>query len=193
MAMSKRVKKKSSKLVFKAIKFATKAHSGQFRKGTRVPYIVHPLGVGKILIEYNCPEEVVIAGILHDTIEDTSVTIKDIGLHFGKNVERIVEGASEPNRADTWKNRKKHTIEYLKTAPNDVLLVACADKLDNIRAIKEDYEQIGNKLWTRFNRPKKDQKWYYQSLARSFIVSSKDIPNRTLSRVFAKAVSNFFK
>ena len=185
-------RKKKSARIFKAIEFATKAHSGQFRKGTKMPYIVHPLGVGKILIEYNCPEEVVIAGILHDAIEDTSVTLKDIGLHFGKNVKRIVEGASEPNRADTWKNRKKHTIKYLRTAPIDVLLVSCADKLDNIRAIKKDYAQIGNKLWARFNRPEIDQKWYYQSLARSFINSTKDIPNRTLFKVFAKAVNNFF-
>jgi len=191
--MTKRIKKKKQNRIFKAIDFATKAHSGQLRKGTKVPYIVHPLGVGKILIEYNCPEEVVIAGILHDTIEDTSVTLKDIGLHFGKNVKRIVGGASEPNRADTWKNRKKHTIEYIKTAPREVLLVSCADKLDNIRAIKGDYAQMGNKLWVRFNRPKKDQKWYYQSLASSFMNSSKDIPDRTLFKVFTKAVNNFFK
>ena len=184
-------KKKSSR-VFEAIEFATKAHFGQFRKGTNIPYIVHPLGVGKILINHGVSEDVVVAGILHDTIEDTSVTLGDIGTRFGSNVKKIVRGASEPNRADTWKDRKKHTIEYLKTAPIDVLLVSCADKLDNIRAIKEDYAQIGNKLWARFNRPEIDQKWYYQSLARSFINSTKDIPNRTLFKVFAKAVNNFF-
>ena len=179
--------------IFDAIEFATKAHKGQFRKGTNIPYIIHPIGVGKILLEHECSEDVVIAGILHDTIEDTSVTIEAIEKIFGGKIKKIVEGASEPNRKDTWKNRKKHTIKYLRTAPVDVLFVSCADKLDNIRAIKEDYAQIGNKLWARFNRPKKDQKWYYQSLAKSFFNSTKDIPNRTLFKVFAKSVNTFFK
>lgn len=185
--------KNKSNRVFKAIEFATKAHSGQFRKGTNVPYILHPLGVGKILIEYNCPEEVVIAGILHDTIEDTSVTLKDIGMLFGKDVQRIVKGATEPDRTDTWENRKRHTIEYLKTAPIDILFVSCADKLNNIRAIKEDYAKIGDKLWTRFNRPKKEQKWYYQSLASSFLNSTKHIANKSLFKVFVTTVNSFFK
>ena len=87
---------------------------------------------------------------------------------------------------------KKHTIEYIKTAPTNVLLVSCADKLDNIRSIKDDYAQIGDKLWERFNSPKKDQKWHYQSLARSFINSTNDIPDRILFKVFSKAVNNFF-
>ena len=59
-----------SQRIFQAVEFATKAHSGQFRKGTNVPYLVHPLGVCKILIEAGCSEDVVVAGLLHDTVED---------------------------------------------------------------------------------------------------------------------------
>jgi len=185
-------KKKSSR-IFKAIEVATKAHAGQFRKGTSLPYILHPLGVGRILIEYDFPEEVVIAGILHDTIEDTSVTLKDILKFFGRNVKRIVEGVSEPNRSDTWKIRKQHTIDYLKTASIDVLLVTCADKLDNIKAIKEDYNKIGDALWKRFNAKKDKQEWYYKSLARSFLGRSKERIGVSLFKEFSNEVKLVFK
>jgi (p)ppGpp synthase/HD superfamily hydrolase len=56
--------------LFDAIEFATRAHEGQFRKGTRIPFIIHPLSVAKLLIEREFSEEVVIAGLLHDTLED---------------------------------------------------------------------------------------------------------------------------
>lgn len=189
--MIKRKKKPSQ--IFKAIEFAAKAHTGQFRKSTNLPYILHPLGVGRILIEYDFSEEVVIAGILHDTIEDTSVTLKDILNVFGRNVKRIVEGASEPNRSDSWVNRKQHTIDYLKTAPGDVLLVACADKLDNIRAIKKDINKIGDVLWDRFNAKKDKQEWYYKSLTKAFLGRSKEMVGAALFKEFSSEVNLVFE
>ena len=94
-------------MIFKAINYAAKAHSGQHRKGTKIPYIIHPLGVAKILIEYGCADHVVIAGILHDTIEDTTVTFEQIKDIFGSAVADLVEAESEPDKSDTWENRKK--------------------------------------------------------------------------------------
>ena len=189
--MIKRKKKPSQ--IFKAIEFAAKAHTGQFRKSTNLPYILHPLGVGRILMEYDFPEEVVIAGILHDTIEDTPVTLKDILKHFGKDVKRIVEGASEPDRSDSWEKRKQHTIDYLKTAPEDVLFVACADKLDNIRAIKKDLNKIGNALWKRFNAKREKQSWYYKALASLFCERSKEKIGAALFKEFADEVKLVFE
>ncbi len=157
-----------SERVFKAIEFATKAHTGQFRKGTKVPYIVHPLGVAKILIEAGCSEDVVVAGILHDTVEDSSTRINDIRREFGEVVARLVEGASEPDKSDTWENRKRHTIDNLETAPLDVVLVSLADKLANIRDIRADYEKLGDDVFLRFNRPKEKQEWYYRAMADVF-------------------------
>ena len=130
-------------MLFDAIEFAARAHREHYRKGTRIPYIAHLISVAKILIEYDCAEEIIVAGLLHDTVEDTSVTLEDIRKSFGEKVASLVEAASEPDKSDTWENRKRHTIEYLKTAPMDVLLLSCADKLDNIRSIKEDYERFG--------------------------------------------------
>ncbi len=157
-----------SQRIFQAIEFATKAHTGQFRKGTKVPYIVHPLGVAKILIEAGCSEEVVVAGILHDTVEDSSTRIDDIRRDFGEEVSRLVEGASEPNKSDTWENRKQHTIDILETAPMDAVYVSLADKLDNIRDIRADYEKLGDDVFLRFNRPRGKQEWYYRALVDMF-------------------------
>ncbi len=180
-------------MIFRAIEFAARAHRNHYRKGTRVPYIVHPLNVAKILIEYGCPEEVVIAGILHDTTEDTPVTIGEIRKEFGDKVAALVEAASEPDKADTWENRKSHTIEYLKTAPVDVLILSCTDKLDNVKSIIEDVEKDGESVWNRFRRPKDDQEWYYRSLVEVFHArAGEDEKAASLIRRFALEVKILF-
>ena len=181
-----------SQKLFQAIEFATKAHSDQFRKHTKIPYIVHPLGVGKILIESGCSEEVVLAGLLHDTVEDTEVTLDQIENEFGKEVARLVEGASEPGKSDSWDNRKKHTIDYLQDAPMDVVLVTFADKHDNMRAIRSDYEKIGNKVFHLFNEPKNKQRWYFESLAEVFSKRIVDEPLVTLLREFKSEIAKVF-
>ena len=163
-------------MVFRAIKFVAQAHQGQYRKGTNIPYISHLMNVMKILCENGCDKEIITAGILHDVVEDTSVTIEQVERLFGKRVSTMVTGASEPehmrNGKDgktSWRLRKQHTIEFVtREATLDQLLVTCADKLDNAVAIKQDFDQIGEKLWERFNAPKTDQQWYYTSLAASF-------------------------
>ena len=75
-----------------AIEVAAEAHQGQYRKGTRTPYITHPYAVGLILMEAGCSEAVIVAGILHDTVEDTELTLGFIQEHFGEYVAGIVGG-----------------------------------------------------------------------------------------------------
>ena len=150
-----------------AIEVAVQAHKNQKRKGTEIPYITHPLAVGIILSKAGCSDEVIAAGILHDTVEDTSVTSDDIHRMFGEKVAAIVEGASEPDKTLSWEERKAHTLEFLKTAPLEVRLVACADKLHNIRSIASEYNEIGDEVWKRFKRGKEKQWWYYRGLAQS--------------------------
>jgi (p)ppGpp synthase/HD superfamily hydrolase len=181
-----------SPLIFDAIEYAAQAHREHFRKGTSIPYIIHPIGVAKILIEYDCSEEVVIAGLLHDTVEDTAVTLEAIRARFGEHVAGLVEAASEPDKSDTWENRKRHTLESLKTAPMEVLLLSCADKLDNIRSIKEDYERFGESVWKRFRRAKDSQKWYYGELADLFMSRAEGEPGATLFRQFYYEVLQVF-
>ena len=182
----------NSTLIFDAIEYAARAHREHYRKGTKIPYIIHPISVAKILIEYDCAEELIVAGILHDTVEDTDVTLENISRSFGEKVASLVQAASEPDKSDTWENRKRHTIESLKTAPMDVLLLTCADKLDNIRSIKEDYERFGESVWKRFRRAKDSQAWYYSALADIFVNRAEGEPGATLFRQFNYEVRQVF-
>lgn len=163
-----------SERIFDAIEFAVKAHRGQYRKGTNLPYILHPLAVARILMEHDCPEELAIAALLHDTVEDTPVTLDEIRKRFGERVAWLVQQVSEPEKSEAWENRKRHTLEHLRTAPMEVLLLACADKLDNIRAIRDDYERLGEAIWRRFKRGKGSQAWYYRALADLFLERMRD-------------------
>jgi (p)ppGpp synthase/HD superfamily hydrolase len=150
-----------------AIEFAAKAHQNQRRKGTDIPYISHPYGVGMILLKAGCTEEVVVAGLLHDTLEDTVTTEQDLQKHFGQKVLEIVKGCSEPDKGASWEERKTHTLEELKLASLPVRQVVCADKLHNLRSIKRDLELIGEKAWDRFKRGRISQRWYYTGIVDS--------------------------
>ncbi len=186
-------KAKSDKnMIVFAIEMAAKAHRGQSRKGTEIPYITHPIGVAVLLAQSGCSDELITAGLLHDTIEDTTICLKDIRDQFGEFVASIVEGCSEPDKTLPWEDRKKHTIEFLKTASLDMRIVACADKIKNVRTIVCDYDEIGDKVWERFNRGKKKQEWYYRSLVRS-ICDQPDIPeNMTIFEELKDEVENLF-
>jgi (p)ppGpp synthase/HD superfamily hydrolase len=154
-------------VVEKALQAASIAHQNQYRKNTDIPYITHPVAVGMMLMKEGYNAEMIAAGILHDTVEDTEVTLNDIERDFGPIIARIVEGCSEPNKSLPWKERKEHTIEFLRTAPEEIRVVACADKLHNIRSIIQDYEQLGDAVWERFNAGKEHQAWYYTNIVRS--------------------------
>lgn len=160
----------------KALAMACQAHKNQKRKGTDIPYIVHPIEVAVILISNGAKQDLVNAALLHDTLEDTEVTYQDILDNFGQKAAELVLSASEPYKVgkiklsedeeiNSWQDRKKHTIEFLKTADRDALFLACADKLSNIRSIVSDFDKIGDSVWRRFNAPKESQLWYYEALA----------------------------
>ena len=155
---------KDKKRLFDAIEYAAQVHSGQFRKGVEVPFIIHPLRVAERLIRSGCSEELAIAAVLHDVVEDTSAELPDIRKRFGERIANLVDGASEPDKSLHWKVRKENTIEYLSTANKDELILSLADKLDNLYSIKQDIEQFGSYVWERFNSSRDDQKWYYESL-----------------------------
>ena len=114
--------------IHNAIIFASIKHQNQKRKGTNLPYIVHPMEVMQILTENGCSENVIVAGILHDTLEDTDTTPQEIEKEFGKDILAIVQSESE-DKSKTWKERKQHTIDCLKTDSLETKLVCCADKL----------------------------------------------------------------
>lgn len=155
-----------------AIIFATKAHSGTTRKGTNVPYIVHPIEAAAIVSSMTDDEEVIAAAVLHDVLEDTEATEDDLYARFGRRITELVINESENKRrtlpaALTWKTRKQETITFLETeADRDAKMLALADKLSNLRAIYRDVCIIGDKVWERFNeKDKKMHGWMYRSIA----------------------------
>ncbi len=150
--------------IHNAIIFAAMKHKDQKRKGTDIPYIVHPMEVMQILTSMNCETDVVIAGILHDTLEDTETSPDEIRDSFGDEVLEIVQTESE-DKSKTWKERKQHTVDCLRTDTKETKIVCLADKLSNLRSIYADFMSAGDDVWKRFNAPKESIKWYYESIA----------------------------
>jgi myo-inositol-1(or 4)-monophosphatase len=159
-------------LLDKAIIYAVQAHSGMVRKGTTTPYIVHPLEAAAIVASMTDEEEVIAAAVLHDVIEDTPVTENQLIEEFGVTVTSLVFAESENKledrpAAETWKLRKQETIDGLYNEKRlAVKMIALGDKLSNVRAMYNDYQEIGDKLWERFNQKERSEHgWYYKSIA----------------------------
>ena len=176
----------------KAIIFASKAHRGQYRKKTRVPYITHPFFVACLLMKEQCADEVIIAGLLHDLVEDTSVTLRQIEAEFGRNVADIVKECSEPDGSLSWEERKKFTLQRLRNAPIKVKYVACADKLHNISSMIADYQKCGDCLWKRFRRGYEKQQWYYRSMVKSLFHGLNHVEPDSLFYRFRDMVEEMF-
>lgn len=181
-------------MIEQAVNVANKAHSGQYRKGTNIAYIIHPLEAGAIassiltqLGKYD--EEVISASFLHDVLEDTEMTENDLLENFSERTVFLVKEQSE-NKAHSWKQRKLHTINHLKEINDiDVKVVHLADKLSNMRSIHRDYKKLGDKLWERFNEKRKsEQGWYYKSLVESLV----DLKGTNEYYEFEKLVDNIF-
>ena len=158
-------------LLDRAIMFAVKAHAGTERRGKGFPYIVHPMEAVEIVATITPNQELLAAAALHDTVEDTDVTIEQIRAEFGDRIaslvgaetDIVIEGQSEQ---DTWHDRKRAAINRLSKASEDAKIVAMGDKLSNMRAIARDYAVQGDALWNLFhvNDPK-DHEWHYRGLA----------------------------
>ena len=157
-------------VVTRAAKFAADAHEGSFRKGSSLPYIVHPMEAAAIVAGLTSDEEVIAAALLHDVIEDTPFTAEDICKDFGERVAELVKGESENKREElpaelTWRIRKEENIAHLCTSCIEMKMIALGDKLSNIRSMQRDYASLGEELWQRFNQKDKAQHgWYYRSM-----------------------------
>jgi (p)ppGpp synthase/HD superfamily hydrolase len=155
-----------------AVAFAMTAHGDQTRKGTDVPYLSHLLAVASLVLEAGGDEDMAIAGLLHDTIEDTAVTSADIESRFGSRVASIVEGCTDTDETPKppWRPRKERYLAHLRSpaTPAEVLVVSRADKLHNARTMLVDYRALGDGFWSRFNAGVEDQRWYLSSLVDIF-------------------------
>lgn len=156
-------------LIDYAIYFATKAHNGQKRKSDKeVDMIFHPYTVAMIIQRAGGSDNAVIAGLLHDVVEDTKYTLEDIINEFGEDIANIVSEVSEKKELE-WDERKQEAIDRIKTASLDGKLVECADKVSNLETMYNLYEEIGDEIWNSFKRPKEKQKWYYTEMYKAVI------------------------
>jgi (p)ppGpp synthase/HD superfamily hydrolase len=164
----------------RAVDYARHLHIER-RKGTGIPAMAHLFGVASLvmgeagLADFPVTEDMVIAALLHDAVEDHggALRLDDIRQNFGPEVARMVEGlsdsfAADENAKDPWEERKQDYIDRLRGEPADVRLISAADKLYNARSIVEDYRVIGPEVWRRFKRGRDLQIWYFETILEVF-------------------------
>ncbi len=155
-----------SESIDRALVFAARAHHGQFRKGTNIPYILHPMHVALILDRYGYPEDILVAGILHDVLEDVNLPESTLGQEFGEKVLDIVRWVSE-RKYDAqghklpWRVRKEELLGRLEQAPDAAIIVKAADHLHNACAILLDTSGLGTRVWEHFNGQPHEIVWFY--------------------------------
>ena len=163
----------NTELLDRAIIFAVRAHAGTERRGKGFPYIVHPMEAMEIVATMTPDQELLAAAALHDTVEDTDVTVDQIRAEFGDRIANLVAAESDAfvegvSEEDSWHARKQAAIDRLAKAPHDAKMVALGDKLSNMRAIARDYAVQGDALWNLFHaKDPKDHEWHYRGLADS--------------------------
>ena len=190
--MNKGIDKKKYK---KAIDYAFALHSNQYRKGTTIPYFTHLVSVSNNVIENGGNTDEVIAGLLHDAVEDQGgeKTLKLIKKRFGNKVAKIVEECTDTKITPKppWLERKKKYLSGMKKSTQSSLFVSLCDKLHNVTCIVNDYQRVGRKLWKRFNASAKQVYWYHNSLYKNFSKNLKG--HKILKRNYYQIVNEMRK
>lgn len=159
----------------RAFEFAAEKHRTQTRKASIIPYITHLMGVASLVLEAGGDEDLAIAALLHDVVEDCGgeKMLKQVQRRFGKRVAHIVDGCTDAYviPKPPWRERKVSYINRLKKEDADTRLVSAADKLNNVRSILSDYRALGESVWSRFNGGREGTLWYYRTLRDEFLQS----------------------
>jgi (p)ppGpp synthase/HD superfamily hydrolase len=162
----------------RAFQFAAEKHFGQTRKASTIPYIAHVMGVASLVLEAGGDEDLAIAALLHDVVEDCGgvPTLKEVRRRFGKRVAEVVDGCTDAYEVPKppWRERKESYIRRLKKESAATRLVSAADKLNNVRSILSDYRVVGESVWSRFNGRREGTLWYYRTLRDEFLRRDKN-------------------
>lgn len=154
---------KMTQRIYDAINMVAILHNGQYRKDKKTPFITHPFFVGMVLSHYTDDEDIVIAGLFHDVLEDVPGQTRDhIARDFGDRVADIVVGVTHNAEVD-WKTSRTDYLNMLRSGSQESLMVACADKIHNITANIEGVRREGEQFWSYFSAPKQEYKWFYES------------------------------
>ncbi len=152
-----------------ALRLTVVAHRQQVRKGSGLPYIIHPVHVSVILLRHGFSTEAAIAGLLHDIVEDQGYALAEIVEQFGPRVAEMVDALSERKynargEKRAWKVRKREALEQIRTASRGAVAVKAADALHNAKSFLEDLEQKGPQIWRNFNQGAGPQLAYYRRI-----------------------------
>jgi (p)ppGpp synthase/HD superfamily hydrolase len=158
-----------------ALVFTAELHARQTRKGPEeIPYISHLLGVASLVLEAGGDEDMAIAALLHDAVEDQGgyETLERIRERFGERVAHIVEGCTDDfsgHNSAPWCERKTRYIAHLREETDEeTRVVSLADKVHNARTILLDYIDHGDVVFRRFRGHKDGTMWYYRALVDAF-------------------------
>lgn len=182
--------------ISKAFEVARKFHKHQKRKVSGAPYFVHLLDTAKYLMYETDDEDVICAGILHDTLEDTTYGEDNLKQEFGERVYNLVKfctnqengvNSAPEEQKNSWHERKTRSIAKLKYASDDELLIYCADKLSNLLSIKDDLVNSAD-VWVNFNGSRDKIKWYYTEIGKAL---EPKLENRRIFKIYKNLLSIF--
>lgn len=178
----------------RAIGFAVRAHAGTERRGKGYPYIVHPLEAMAIVATMTSDQELLAAAVLHDTVEDTDVTMEQISAEFGERVAALVMADTSPLKNEkecSWHVRKQAAIDRIANASHDAKIVALGDKLSNMRTIARDYAVQGDSVWSLFRTSDRaEHEWHYRALAQALSELSDTFAYKEFEKLIIQVFEN---
>ncbi|MBB0995352.1 bifunctional (p)ppGpp synthetase/guanosine-3',5'-bis(diphosphate) 3'-pyrophosphohydrolase [Dietzia sp. SLG510A3-3B2-2] len=178
----------------RALAVAAHCHAGQTRKDDPTPYIAHPVAVALIVSDFTSDEDVAVAALLHDVLEDVPPTVysaDDMTAEFGERVTELVRGVSEEKTAGVqtppWRVRKEGYLARLAEDSHECLLISAADKIHNLRSMVTAHERLGGDMWGLFNAGPEEKLWFYRAIADAV---AERLGDCTASRELRRAVDD---
>lgn len=178
--------------LIRAINTAAWAHRNQTRKASELPYVSHVFGVMALLAQVTDDEDVLIAGLFHDIIEDVpeEYSAERMTEEFGQRVVDLVQWVTKNDDIQDWQARSEAYLARLAEAPVEAIMIAAADKLHNLLTSLDDLEHTGEKFWQRFSAPKDRQHWWYGEV---LAIVQRRLPGHPLTLRLAEAVADIQK
>ena len=156
----------------RALAVAARCHAGQTRKDDPTPYIAHPMAVAMIVSDFTDDQDVAVAALLHDVLEDVPPSVysaEDMTAEFGERVTELVRGVSEEKTAGEetppWRVRKEGYLASLLEDDEECLLISAADKIHNLRSMVTAHDRLGDEMWNVFNAGPEEKLWFYGAIA----------------------------
>lgn len=177
----------ASPRLLRAINVAAWAHRDHTRKGTDIPYVSHVFGVMHLVSQVTDDEDVQIAALFHDILEDVpeEYSAEQMEAQFGPRVVELVRGVTKDSALESWQERSDAYIAHLSQAEDGSVLISAADKLHNLLSILADHGEVGEELWGRFNSGKDRQQWWYRAI---YTVAAERLPGNPLVEELGRRV-----